>query len=379
MGSSIVLGVVLACCTTFLSAMGLTLQKKALSRLAESRGGGTGVGPRLRSYHSPLWLAGLACIVVSALASIGVSGLLGQFLASSFACCTLVWAALLRHFFLHEPLYPIDYLIMVALCSGTLAIVFGRSVLGTSAPPSTLFSPAQLASTLNNWRTAVFAGAWFFCFAALWTSSWRTWCRLACLLGLAALFGALTGVCSKAVGSLLSFAVGGGAGAAGLAVGSFLLWLFVAILLGSVVLQMGYLNEGLKEGTAATVVPVYQGLFLLSGLVSGLVLWREDEGLRSPAAGGCVAAGVLLILAGLALVARRKPPPLPAPLLPPHALQQHQRRAAAQAARIRRCTSAPAALCAGASPAALKQALGPCAAGDSLQSALRHRGVRGGA
>jgi hypothetical protein len=372
---SLVAGLILACGTTFLSALGLTLQKRAHAVLQRS------APPRPRSYKSPSWLAGLACIITSALASLGVSALLGQFLASSFACLTLVWAAGLRHFALGETLTTYDYTEIALLVAGTLAIVLGRGMLGDSPLVPPLLSPGALLALLDSWRTALFAAGWGLAFGALWTSSWRPWCRLGCLITLAALCGGLTGVASKAVGSLLAFAVGGGSGAPGEVAGSFLLWVSLAILLASVALQLGFLNQSLKEGAAGVCVPAYQAAFLLCGLASGLILWREDAVLRPPAAAACVAAGVALILVGLFVVVKKGAATSAAPPPPPPPAPPLLRRAQAGAAPLRRRSSPRRTV---SSPAALGHAAGPgapgggaagaaCAAADSLPEGLRQR------
>ena len=195
--------------------------------------------------------------------------------------------------------------------------------------------------------------------------------RLPSLLALAACFGGLTGVASKAVGSLLAFAVVGGSAAAAAVASSWLTWTFSLLLVGSVLFQLFYLNAALKEGAARVCVPMYQGLFLIAGLISGLVVWREDEGLSLPPAAACVGCGVLCVALGLLVVAQPAPlaPPAPRPPVPP-----------------RRCLSAPAALGgrvfggdAGGEGAAAARPLA-CAAGVSLpEEAGGLRPRRGGA
>jgi hypothetical protein len=347
MGVTLILtsGVCLACVTTFLSALGFTLQKASFAS-----------APFLGCLRSPFtWYAGLACVVISALASLAVSALLGQLLASSMAALTLVWAAGARHFLLGEAVGIHDVAEAVLLMAGTVIIAAGR---GLTERDPVLFSPTLLATSLNSWRSAIYCAVFFFCFAVLWTSSWRQFCRLPCLLGLSALFGALTGAASKAVGSLLVQA--GRTGSIAEVAASFYTWLFVLVLVASVLFQLAYLNEALKVGAASVVIPSYQGLFLLGGVATALVLWREDEGL-TPAGGGCVGAGVAIIIAGLAYKAvldraspatgTREPPAAPPP--------RHIRRSAsAPAARLRAAAGAPAAA-AGTSPPAAAPAATP--------------------
>ena len=140
----------------FLSALGLSLQRAGHLRLAPARAASPHA--RVRSFTSVAWSVGLACIVSSALLSLGVSALLGQFLASSFAALTLVWAALLRHFMLQERLTLRDVSVILLLVGGTLQIVFGRT-LGASGGTATFLSPASLQQTLASWRTALFVRA----------------------------------------------------------------------------------------------------------------------------------------------------------------------------------------------------------------------------
>lgn len=239
----LIAGVSLAAVTTFLSALGLTLQKASFS--------GPQADARLQVCGRRLWHVGLALVVVAALVSLAVSALLGQLLASSMAALTLVWAAGARHLLLAERLTRADVVEVLLLVGGTVLIAAGRGQGEAANPP--LFSPSLLGDALNSWRTAIYCALFFFSFAALWTSSWRPLVRLPCLMGLAALFGALTGAASKAVGSLLVHA--GRNSAIVEVVSSFWLWLCVMILVASVLFQLAYLNAALKEGSAGVVVP----------------------------------------------------------------------------------------------------------------------------
>ena len=88
-------GLALGMLTTFLSASGLALQKRAHHDLAPARAVAAAGGLSVRSYTSSAWRFGMLFLIISALLSISVSALLGQALASSLAALTIVWALII--------------------------------------------------------------------------------------------------------------------------------------------------------------------------------------------------------------------------------------------------------------------------------------------
>jgi hypothetical protein len=292
--SQLVLGVGLGLCTTFLSALGLVCKKRA--HLDPAHAG-------KRSCRKPAWLLGLACLAASALASLGVSYLLGQQLASCMAAVTIVWTLLLRRALLREALSRLDGAVAALLVAGVLTVLLAAPAAPAAAAPRPADPRLLLAAALSApaAQGAVGAGG---AAAALLSLGAHAPCARArlprparppLLLLLAALYSAATGVCSKALGAHLAFAAAGSARAAFAAP---TLWLALGGLLASVAAQLWHLNAALKCAPAALVLPAYQALFVLAGVGAGALVWGEGAA-RSPAAAGGLAAGLLCMLAGL--------------------------------------------------------------------------------
>jgi hypothetical protein len=104
-------GVGIALCTTFMSALGLSLQKRSHLRLESAREAARRrhvTDPKLASYRQAGWLIGLSLMIASSLLSLAVFALVGQSVASAFASITIVWNALLAVLLLRENLSPLD-------------------------------------------------------------------------------------------------------------------------------------------------------------------------------------------------------------------------------------------------------------------------------
>jgi hypothetical protein len=159
-------GVALALTTSFMNACGLMLQKLAHRQIQAKRrseeqtspatakrdgaaaGGATAtttsppadaaVKPtRTRFFCHPLWLTGLALMVVASLASLGVFALLGQARASAFATVTVGWNMALSRLMLGEQLTVVDLASSAFIVAGsTLAMVFGSSGAASQAEAS---------------------------------------------------------------------------------------------------------------------------------------------------------------------------------------------------------------------------------------------------
>lgn len=104
-------GVGVALCTTFMSALGLSLQKRSHLRLEGAREAARRrhvTDPKLASYRQPLWLLGLSLLIASSLLSLAVFALVGQSVASAFASITIVWNLALSYVLLQESLSLLD-------------------------------------------------------------------------------------------------------------------------------------------------------------------------------------------------------------------------------------------------------------------------------
>jgi drug/metabolite transporter (DMT)-like permease len=122
-------GVGIALATTFMSALGMTLQKRTHQRLEGRREAARRkhrTDAALASYKQPLWVVGLVLMAASALLSLAVFALVGQSVASAFASITIVWSLLLSVAVLRERITPLDVIVATLMITGTvLAVYFG--------------------------------------------------------------------------------------------------------------------------------------------------------------------------------------------------------------------------------------------------------------
>lgn len=251
----------------------------------------------------------LICAIMPPFRLAAVFALVGQAVASSFAAVTLIWNAILGRFVLHEVLSPLDYCITALLVAGAVTTVaFGatkdpdqRQAFLTAATINETFArDAVYAFSAVAMVVMIFAVTWIYTVdkrRALhqhvppWAWSATAWWRPF----MAAVLSATTGICSKGFTSLISAIANGSDVPSQLDI-----WLFLLFLPLSLVLQVAYLNSGLRYFDATLIVPIYQSLIVVMGTVFGFIYWNEGAQLGANA-GGFV-AGIVVIVIGLSLL-----------------------------------------------------------------------------
>lgn len=81
-------------------------------------------------------------------------------------------------------------------------------------------------------------------------------------------------------------------------------YLVLAAMFGSIFLQIHYLNEGLRRFSSTYSIPVFQAFWILVSVVSGLIYYREWQGLDTVS---CVmfTLGVCVTVSGVVMLSRR--------------------------------------------------------------------------
>ena len=81
-------------------------------------------------------------------------------------------------------------------------------------------------------------------------------------------------------------------------------YLVMACMFGSIFLQIRYLNEGLRRFSSTYSIPVFQAFWILVSVVSGLIYYREWQGLDTFS---CVmfSLGVCVAVSGVVMLSRR--------------------------------------------------------------------------
>ena len=341
--SNYVVGILVALCTTFLSAFGLALQKRVHGKLSLQREEllrknkptvtqstttpATNVpsstkdktkNPKyLRSYYQPLWIIGLLCLISSSLLSLIVFSLLGQAVASAMASITIIWNLILARLLLKEIFTFIDGIVTIFLLIGAVtAVVCGRQ-------GSTIESALSPRTIQNLWTrdaviifTPLIGVAMLICIFYNYFLKERRKLRMATrrqiqigeilLLFLSGCFSGFTGLLSRGFVSLLSYAIQDNAKAVFTWWGSYM---FAFFLIPSLICQVACVNAGLKMADATEVVPQYQSWIVTLGVIFGYIYYNEGAGKSTGALIGFW-VGIILIIIGICLLLlKRKPEP----------------------------------------------------------------------
>ena len=118
LGTALVLG------GTFLAALGYVLQKRA--HIASESAVAAG-GPPIPQLKSAQWLAGLACMIVSALLVVASAPFLDQSKQAPLGAATLVFNSVLATFLLGEKFLVLHLISTVTIITGSLLAVSANS------------------------------------------------------------------------------------------------------------------------------------------------------------------------------------------------------------------------------------------------------------
>jgi drug/metabolite transporter (DMT)-like permease len=283
-------GVGIALLTTFMSALGMTLQKRSHQRLEAARERARRLrrpNKALSNARQPLWVTGIVLMAASSLLSLAVFALVGQSVASAFASITIIWAAILASCVLHERLTLLDVVVSALCVIGTVLVVYFGSR-GSSG--SGFLSLDDILALIQ--RPAAVVGWSCFGSATLLLGGFTLYVDHARVVGAlsrhsslfratlltrtitAGLFSGVVGFLSKAVVSV--FASSTQDVAANL--GRWEVYLFLLLLPAALVCQVGFLTSALRWFPATEAVPLYQSQVVVMGTLFGWTLYAEGAG-----------------------------------------------------------------------------------------------------
>ncbi|OQS01629.1 hypothetical protein ACHHYP_00533 [Achlya hypogyna] len=316
-----VAGFVISVVFSFLASVGINLQKKALKQ-NELKAQEANTAP-LPPFRLPLWTLGFVLILTGSLLDFVAFGLAPQSLLAPLAALTLVWNMLLAPCFNKERLTRKDiWATLVIFVGATLAVVFASH----NSPSYTL---DDLKVLYENTYTVVYFVivlilillhyAVIKCVEHLNLSSsrhrminvgkpavWST-VRLVAYSGMGGLMGGQSVLFAKSTAELVKSAINGGDCFAHPET-----YAIIVALGFCLVLQMHFLNGGLVNYDALSVVPIYQAYWIISGVMGGAIYFQEIRSFSEFQATMFV-LGILTTIGGVALLAQRSlstPPPL---------------------------------------------------------------------
>ncbi|KAI4142068.1 MAG: hypothetical protein L6R39_005091, partial [Caloplaca ligustica] len=243
-----------------------------------------------RSYlSSPYWWAGIVLMVI---------GEGGNFLAYGFAPASIV--------------SPLGVVALVSNCiiapcllkerfrrrdlGGVLVAIAGAVIIVLSAKNSeTKMGPNDIWSAITRWEFELYLAITAVLIVILiWASGKYGQKSILIDLGLVGLFGGYTALSTKGVASLLSDTLWR-------TLTFPITYLLLAVLIGSAVMQIRYVNRALQRFDSTQVIPIQFVLFTISVIIGSAILYRD---FRSATAGrvGEFIGGCLLTFLGVYLI-----------------------------------------------------------------------------
>lgn len=246
-----------------------------------------------KSYlKSPIWWLGISLMVVGEAGNFLAYGFAPASIVSPLGVVALISNCLIAPLLLHEEFRIRDALGVVIAIAGCVTVVLSAS----GSNPK--LSPDDIWDLITQWEFETYLGVTCVLIIILMVASNKFGDRTVLIdLGLVGLFGGYTALSTKGVASLLSNTIW--------RVFTFsITYLLVAILVGTAILQIKYVNRALQHFNSTIVIPTQFVLFTISVIVGSAVLYRDFE--RQSAAdagkfvGGCALTflGVWFITSG---------------------------------------------------------------------------------
>ncbi len=295
-GFLVAVGVTLAALSSLIISFGLNLQKLSLC---------TPGNEQVTPMRQPRWVAGLVLVVVGSLVDFMAFGLAPQSLLAPLGALSLVWNLFMASYLLNEKYGRTDILAVALIFCGTaLTVVFASHV-------EREFTLEQLKALYHEERMVVYGVV------------------VPMLLALHySLIYAVDQGLVRGLGMRRALEVIGYAGFAGIAGGQSVLfakstvellkdashgddvfkhmetYVIIAMMCGSLLTQITFLNGALKRFDSLLTLPIYQVYWIMSGVVGGLVYFGEFQQFTGSQMSYFI-LGTLITIAGLVVLTTR--------------------------------------------------------------------------
>ncbi|KAI4945842.1 hypothetical protein J4E91_007756 [Alternaria rosae] len=241
---------------------------------------------------SPYWWFGIILMTVGEAGNFLAYGFAPASIVSPLGVVALISNCIIAPFMLKEPFRKRDALGVVIAVGGAVTVVLSAN------DNNPKLGPGEIWDLIRRWEFETYLGITVGVIAVLMVASNRYGEKNILIdLGLVGLFGGYTALSTKGVASLLSYTLWR-------AITFPVFYLLVAILVGTAVMQIKYVNRALQRFDATQVIPVQFVLFTLSVIGGSAVLYRDFERTSGEDAGkfigGCALTffGVWLITSG---------------------------------------------------------------------------------
>lgn len=241
--------------------------------------------PKEKSYlKSPYWWVGIALMTVGEAGNFLAYGFAPASIVSPLGVVALISNCLIAPLMLHEKFRWRDALGVVIAVGGCVTVVMSAS----GSNPK--LDADEIWHLITRWEFETYLGITVFLIIVLMALSNKYGEKTILIdIGLVGLFGGYTALSTKGVASLLSNTIWR-------AVTFPITYLLVAVLVGTAVMQIKYINRALQRFNATMVIPTQFVMFTLSVIVGSAVLYRDFEKKTAEDAGEFIGGCALTFL-----------------------------------------------------------------------------------
>ncbi|KAL8645437.1 MAG: hypothetical protein Q9226_007301, partial [Calogaya cf. arnoldii] len=243
-----------------------------------------------RTYlSSPYWWAGIVLMTIGEGGNFLAYGFAPASIVSPLGVVALVSNCIIAPWLLKERFRQKDLW-------GVLVAIAGAVVVVLSAKTSeTKMGPHHIWLAITRWEFELYLGITAALIIILiWASGKYGHKSILIDLGLVGLFGGYTALSTKGVASLLSDTLWR-------TLTFPITYLLIAVLVGSAVMQIRYINRALQRFDSTQVIPTQFVLFTLSVIIGSAVLYRDFKSATAARVGKFV-GGCLLTFLGVYLI-----------------------------------------------------------------------------
>jgi len=264
----VMVGVVMAAAASFITCLGLNLQKMSLCAPENVS---------KKPFAQPKWVAGLTCVVVGSIIDFLSFGLAPQSLLAPLAALSLVWNLVMASYFHGEDYTRADVY-------ATFLIFIGTGV--TVSYASHVEKEYDLGELLELWnqpRMVIYGFLVPMVLLLHWgfvkavekghvTGRTGSIMQMIGYSGFAGTIGGQSLLFAKSAVELLKDAFHGSD-----AFWHVQTYAIIGMMTVCLLLQITYLNDGLKNFDSLFVIPVYESYWIIAGVIGGLVYFGEME------------------------------------------------------------------------------------------------------
>ncbi|KAI2630543.1 DUF803-domain-containing protein [Xylaria nigripes] len=250
--------------------------------------------PKVASTYlkSPSWWLGQVLMTVGEMGNFLAYGFAPASIVSPLGVVALISNCVIAPIFFGEVFRKQDFWGVLIAVGGAITVVL------SAKGEETKLDPHDVWDAITTMEFEIYLGITSFFIVVLMWASPRYGNRTILIdLGLVGLFGGYTALTTKGVSSMLSSTFFK-------AFATPVTYGLVAVLLGTAVMQVRYVNKALQRFDSTQVIPIQFVLFTLSVIVGSAVLYRDFERTTAEQAakfvGGCLLTffGVFLITSG---------------------------------------------------------------------------------